>query len=76
MIDGTLRTPFFARSLSGKIIGMNGNFEWHNEIKGVMEINRDFKRERRARELGEDEIESSETESEEEMEYPDHLKED
>mmetsp|Transcript_26773 Transcript_26773/g.4803 ORF Transcript_26773/g.4803 Transcript_26773/m.4803 type:complete len:192 (+) Transcript_26773:1071-1646(+) len=76
MIDGTLRTPFFARSLTGRIIGMNGNFEWHNEIKGVMEINKDFKRERKARELGEDEIESSESDSEEEMEYPGNLQPD
>lgn len=39
MIDGTTHRPFFARNPKGEIIGLEGNAEWHNEIRGVMMIN-------------------------------------
>ena len=43
MIDGSLTRPFFARDLNNKIIGMSSGSEWHNEIKGVLSINKEYK---------------------------------
>lgn len=43
MIDASLRRPFFARDITGKVIGTGSNFEWHNEYKGSLKISRDYK---------------------------------
>jgi tetratricopeptide (TPR) repeat protein len=43
MVDASLRRPFFARDMSGKIIGAGTNFEWHNEHKGYLKISKDYK---------------------------------
>jgi hypothetical protein len=48
MIDATLKGPFFARNVNGGIIGMSGNYVWHNEHKGVLVINKEFKKSRKA----------------------------
>lgn len=60
MIDATQKNPFFARSADGDIIGMTGKSEWHNEMKGVLMINHEYKRLR----LGELSSETYESESE------------
>ncbi|OMJ83259.1 hypothetical protein SteCoe_15847 [Stentor coeruleus] len=43
MIDASLRRPFFARDINGKVIGAGTNFEWHNEYKGSLKISKDYK---------------------------------
>jgi tetratricopeptide (TPR) repeat protein len=43
MIDGSLNKPFFARDPDGNVIGLSGNSEWHNEMKGVLVISKDYK---------------------------------
>ena len=43
MIDASLRRPFFARDIQGKVIGAGTNFEWHNECKGYLKISKDYK---------------------------------
>ena len=43
MVDATLRNPFFSRNANGAIIGMNAGSEWHNELKGVLMINKQYK---------------------------------
>ena len=43
MIDASLRRPFFARDINGKVIGAGSNYEWHNEYKGSLKISRDYK---------------------------------
>lgn len=43
MIDASLRRPFFARDINGRVIGAGSNFEWHNEYKGSLKISKDYK---------------------------------
>ena len=61
MVDATLDKPFFARSLNNQIIGMSTNSEWHNEMKGIMQINKEYKRQRRQNlfDVTEQDLESS-----------------
>lgn len=47
MIDGSLSRPFFARDLHNRIIGMSQGSEWHNEVRGVLMINKEFKQEQK-----------------------------
>jgi hypothetical protein len=69
MIDATLDRPFFARSINNQVIGMSTNSEWHNEMKGIMKINSEYKKARRQNlfDVTEQDLESES--SEEEIEF-------
>ena len=43
VVDASLRRPFFARDIMGRVIGSGTNFEWHNEYKGSLRISKDYK---------------------------------
>ena len=64
MIDATQKSPFFARSADGDIIGMTGKSEWHNEMKGVLMINSEYKRLRLEEETTGGDFNDSSSESE------------
>jgi tetratricopeptide (TPR) repeat protein len=64
MVDSSLRRPFFARDIKGRVIGTGSNFEWHNEYKGSLKISREYKNQiRKNHQLSE-----SESSDEEELE--------
>ena len=64
MIDASLRRPFFARDIKGRVIGAGSNFEWHNEYKGSLKISSDYKSQVKKTHLMSD----SESSDEEELE--------
>ena len=68
MVDATQKSPFFARSADGDIIGMTGKSEWHNEMKGVLMINNEYKRMRLEEVTGTDLLDSSSDSSDAEEE--------
>lgn len=43
MLDGCLETPFFARTLDGKIIELSSSSQWHSEKQGVMMLSKKIK---------------------------------
>ena len=74
MIDGCLYRPFFARSTTDQIIGLDSNAQWHNEMKGVMMIGSYHKKaektekvERKKEDNKENEISASDSEGDEEI---------
>lgn len=64
MVDATLRNPFFSRNANGAIIGMNEGSQWHNELKGVLMINREYKKKVEGQENADSSGSSSESEEE------------
>lgn len=71
MVDASMKRPFFARSREGKLIGLNSKFTWHNEQKGALMINKQFKAQRMTEDIGKIEVENSESDSDEEFEIQD-----
>lgn len=66
MIDGSLSNPFFARDSSGNVIGLTGNSEWHNEMKGVLVISNEYKKQTREKlDLPEEESDDSDSDYDE-----------
>ncbi|OMJ66529.1 hypothetical protein SteCoe_36591 [Stentor coeruleus] len=71
MVDASMKRPFFARNREGKLIGLNSKFTWHNEQKGALMINKQFKAQRMTEDIGKIEVENSESDSDEEIEIQD-----
>ena len=64
MIDAAMKRPFFSRDKEGNVIGSNNRFQWHNELKGALMINKEFKLQRQTDDIGKLEVESSDSEEE------------
>lgn len=69
MVDAAMKRPFFARDHDCNVIGSNSKFQWHNELKGALVINKEFKQQRQTEDIGKIEISSSDSDEELEFDY-------
>ena len=70
MVDAAMKRPFFARDRNGDVIGSNTKFQWHNELKGALMINKQFKLQRQTEDIGKIEVSSSDSDEELDLELP------
>ena len=63
MVDAAMKRPFFARNKEGNVIGSSSKFQWHNEMKGALVINREYKLSRQEGETVNEDFSSSGSDS-------------
>lgn len=68
MVDAAMKRPFFSRNKEGNVIGSNSKFQWHNELKGALMINKEYKLLKQTEDTGKLEIESSDSDSDYDIE--------